>query len=249
MFRRLIRPDRIAAVIVAVILFSAAASLPATAASHHEPSLVVDLNEDGSAVVTTTFIFDLTDEDEQGAFEALADDADAREGAKLRFQDRMQSIANDAENATDREMEIQNPTIDISTDGDTGIIALSVTWTGLAAHDGDRLVIEEPFASGFTTDRDFTVTAPDGHEVSEVTPTPDEQTDETVTWHAGTTFDGLTVTIAPSDAHQTTGETGDSTDPGDTGATETGGQPGFGMIAALVALVGGTLAVYHRRKR
>lgn len=240
--------EPIAVFSVAVLMVAASASVPAMAANQPTSSFTVDLEADGSALVTVTFVYDLTDEDERAAFEALADDADAREGAKLRFTDRLNSIATDVEEATGREMDIKDPQIDITTtgDGETGVISLSVTWISLAGQDGDRLILGEPFASGFSTDRKLIVNAPNGYAITAVSPTPDDRTTETVEWTAGTTFDDFRVVAAPADSTHTTASPMEQTEADGGAATETSGQAGFGAIVAVLAILATMIAVHRR---
>ncbi|MFB6119263.1 PGF-CTERM sorting domain-containing protein [Halosegnis sp.] len=106
-----------------------------------------------------------------------------------------------------------------------------MTYSGLAAVDGDRLVVTEPFASGFEPDRLFVVRGPEGYAVSEAASQPTATDDWSGRYEAETGLDGFAVSLAPTE----TESTGTTTDGGGE-PTETGGQPGFGVVAALVAL-------------
>jgi hypothetical protein len=210
-------------------------SLPAEAA------FVVDLETDGSARVTLVTTFDLTTDKEREAFEALRANETAREQRTDRFATRMQAIANRAENDTGRDMAIRNPTMTFTTENDTGIVGLSVTWDGLAAQEGDRLVLREPFASGFDIDRPFRVVGPDGYALGTATPTPTTQQQNSGTWSATTQFDGFETVFAPAD-----GETATNTGDGTSGA----GAPGFGIgVAAVAVLVASVLLVARRHQK
>ncbi|GAA0216537.1 DUF7345 domain-containing protein [Halobaculum roseum] len=209
-----------------------AASLPA------EPAFVVDLETDGSAHVTLVTTFDLTTDSEREAFEALRANETAREQRTNRFAARMRAIANRAENDTGREMAIRNPDMTFSTENDTGIVGLSVTWDGLAAQEGDRLVLGEPFASGFDIDRSFVVVGPDGYALDTATPTPTTQQQNSATWHATTQFDGFETVFTPAE-----GGTATDADDGTSGA----GAPGFGIGVAVVAVMAASALLVARR--
>ena len=206
-------------------------SLPA------EPAFVVNLDADGSARVTLVTTFDLTTDSERDAFEALRMNETARERRTDQFATRMHAITTRADNTTDRDMAIHDPAIAFTTKNDTGIVGLSVTWDGLAAQEGDRLVLWEPFASGFDIDRPFTVVAPDGYELVTATPAPTTQQQNSATWSADTAFKGFKTTFAPAE--------GGTTRDGRTKA----GVPGFGIGVATLAVLASTALLVLRRHR
>lgn len=214
------------------VVLSVVAATPAVAQESKTPSFVVDLNEDGSAVVTLTLTYDLDDQEERDAFEQLQDDEAARSDARADFRTRMERVANDSETATGREMAIEDASIDLRTenDGALGVVELSVTWTGLAAVDGDRLTVTEPFASNFEPGREFSVRGPDGYAVSVATPEPDSAGENGVTYESGRPLDEFEVTFAPA----SDGGDGTATDPESPGGGTD--QSGFGVLAAVVAL-------------
>ncbi|WP_169302419.1 DUF7345 domain-containing protein [Halorientalis salina] len=217
----------------------------ATAQDTTERSFVVDLQEDGSATVTVTTTFDLTDQNETDAFEQLTNDQQARDRFETNFRNRMAGVASDASNETGREMSISDSTIDLRTDGDTGIVELSVTWDGLAAVDGNQLTVSEPFASSFTPDRAFSLHVPDGYEATTVSPSADSRADGTLTWNAGTSLDGFAVTAEQTDGGSESG----ASEPTSASTTDdsSGDGPGFGIGLTITALLGvGFLA---RRRR
>jgi DNA-binding MarR family transcriptional regulator len=84
-----------------------------------------------------------------------------------------------------------------SADNETGVVTLSVTWDGLAAVEGDTLVVTEPFASGFTPDRTFVLTAPEGYSIATVTPQADTSDEGRATWEPNTDLSGFTVELEP----------------------------------------------------
>lgn len=191
-----------------------------------ESAFVVALDANGSARTTLTVTFDLTTDSEREAFEALRGNTTAREQRTEHFATRMQAIAARAENESGREMQIREPAIAFTERNETGIVALSVMWDGLAAQEGDQLVVREPFDSGFTVNRMFRIIGPDGYELTTVTPSATERTPTAATWDAGTEFESFEATFASTEAETTTDGNG-------TGA----GVPGFGVGVAFLAVL------------
>lgn len=194
-----------------------------------EPSLVVEVDDSGDATVTLTMTYDLDTDEAADAFESLENDEQAQADSLDRFEANMQSVADTASNRTERSMTVTGEDVAVARDGDVGVLTMTVKWTNLAAVDGETLVVTEPFASGYETARSLTVVGADGSIVTEATPTPDDERDGTATWAAGTDLDGFEVVLnADSDDAEDPSETDDDL-------------PGFGIGAALVALLGAAL--------
>lgn len=217
------RQTLLAALVVVSLLVA-----PQPAAAATTPSFTVDLHEDGSAGVAVTYTFDLETDSERAAFQELRENQSARDAIATRFQERLGPVASSAADRTGREMSISDATVDVTTDGDTGVVTLAATWQSLAAVDGDRLVVTEPFASEFAPDRRFVVTLPEGY-TAEVTPAADSQADGTLTWNSGTNLDGFEL-VASADASDD-GASGEEA--GVSGAFG----PGLGVGAGVLALV------------
>ena len=229
-------------VVIALLVTAPVAAATGTEANQlsesvpNEPAFVVALDANGSAHVTLTVTFDLTTESEREAFQALRENETAHERRTEQFAARMEAIATTATNETGRTMQIRNGAISFTERNDTGIVALSVTWDGLAAETGDRLVLREPFDSEFTTDRSFRIIGPDGYELTSVTPKPTNQTQNAATWNAGTEFETFEATFAPASDAASDNE-GESS-------------PGFGAETAVLAvLVGVAFLTFRNRKR
>lgn len=201
-----------------------------------EPAIVVEPQPDGSAEVAVTYTFDLDDEDQEAAFDDLRADAEAREAFGDRFENRFADVADDAGQAADRDMSVSAATVDVERIDGTGVVTVSVTWEALAATDENRLVVTEPFASGFEPDRPLYVVAPEGYEVTAATPEPDAWHNP-VSWNAGSDLHGFEVVLEESDDA--------AADPDDDGPSAFG--PGFGVFAAIAGLLGA--ALYARRER
>lgn len=221
--------------LVVVLVALATAVAPVAGQDDAEPAFVVEVHADGSAAVSVRSTFDLTTEAEREAFQSLVDDERVQQDAAGRFLDRLRPVASGAANATGREMAVTDATVDLrrTADGETGVVTLSVTWAGLAAVEGDRLVVTEPFASGFAPDRPFVLRAPDGYEVTSAAPEPAATARAEATWTAGADLSGFAVEMQPT-----------ATDD----AARSGGQPGFGVTTAVLAGIVGVLTAAARRR-
>lgn len=192
----------------------------------------VELDASGDADVAVTYTYDLETDSERAAFEERQENATAREELATRFENRLVSVAADAADATGREMAVTDASAEVRTADGVGVVTLSVRWSGLAAVDGDRLTVTEPFASGFEPNWTFTVTAPDGYAVTAATPEPSSSGPATASRAAGTSLRGFELVAAPSD--------------GDDGDTD-GLGAGFGAGIAAAALVAAALLARRRR--
>ncbi|MFB6142128.1 MAG: DUF4897 domain-containing protein [Halorientalis sp.] len=215
----------VAGLVVAGVLVAAVGPAAATQSGPTE-GLTVDLAADGSAEVTLVLTYDLDSENESDAFRALADDQAARERFARRFRQRIGRVAADAANETGRQMRITNASLAVRTAGDTGVVELSVTWRGLAAVADGTVTLTEPFASGYAADQQVRVVAPEGYELTSVTPEPDARTATTATWDRGSDLSGLEVV-----ATESSGESG----------------PGFSVGVTLVALAAAAAFAARRR--
>lgn len=223
------RAARLRPLLVAAVLTVAAVGGAGVASAEEPPpedAFVVELQPDGDATVTVSVGFDLTTDGERAAFDELRENESARTAIRDRFADRLATVANETEHDVDREMSVASPSVALSTtdDGATGVVAISATWNGLAERQDGRLVVSEPFASGFAPDRRFVVRAPDGYALDATAPEPDSRTDRAATWSAGSELSEFEVAAAESDAA------------GDIGGTGVG-SPGFGVGTGALGLL------------
>ena len=207
-------PDRVlviaAAVTAAAVLGAliapgvAAADGPGTEpAMETGSSFVVTLDADGDATVALVLTYDLDDDADEAAFEELRQ---RPENVTDQFGARMTRIADRTAAETGREMRVSDVRTDVTSTNGTGVVRLSATWTDLAAVDGDRLTVSEPFASAFQPDRPFVIVSPDGYApadatVEAVATTPADGTSAaSAEWEAGTDLSGFSATLAPAEA-------------------------------------------------
>jgi PGF-CTERM protein len=233
--------SRAIGIVLCVALVSSIAAMPA-AAQTGEERFLVELDGEGNADVSMTFVYDLNSEDEQAAFEELWDNETAGEETATRFENRMSAVAEDASSATDREMSVSDAAIEFDRDGNVGRITMSVAWSNLAAVDGDRLTVTEPFASGFQPDRPFTLTAPEGYGIASAAPDPSSSDEASATWEADTELEDFEVVVEQA-------EDTESTDDGSPDEGDTDDSPGFGVVAGSLALLAAALLAARKRQR
>lgn len=194
----------------------------------NSPALVVDVADSGDVDLTIVMAYDLSNESDREAFEILQTDEDALADLESRFADRMDGIATATSNRVDRDVVATDETVELVTSDDTGIVRLSVTMENLATVEDGQIVLTEPFASGFATDRPVVVHVPTGYEVADVSPPPTDQTDGQLSWESNTTFDGFELVLES------------------TGGVTDFKTPGFGLSVALASLSGAALLAWRR---
>ncbi len=233
------RQYRFVHVVIALAMVASlvvAAAGPAAAQDQVDrEALIVDVHDDGSATLTAVMTYDLTSDAERQAFRSMKENESTVEAVRTRFADRMASVAASAGEVEGREMTVTETSVTMETtaSGDRGIVRLSATIENLAAVDGEEVVLTEPFASGFYTERPLIVRAPDGYAVADASPAPDEEGDQQVGWSAGTEFSDFAVSFAPD------ASTGDD--------VTAFGTPGFGVGVAVVALLASAMLAVRRR--
>lgn len=221
------RTTRIGGLVLCIALVASMVTAPVAAHGEQQAEFLVDLDTSGDATVSVTLTYDLHSEEEREAFRELQENSTAQEEHAERFENRMTAVAEDASNATGRDMAVTDASVEVVETEDVGLLTLEVAWTNLAAVDGDRLTLTEPFASGFEPEMAFVVAIPQGYERVSTTPEPSSSTTETATWDADVDLQDFELVAEPSPD--------DEESPAD--ETEDDGA-GFGVVVALVALFG-----------
>ncbi|APW99043.1 hypothetical protein CHINAEXTREME_15235 [Halobiforma lacisalsi AJ5] len=228
-------PRSIAVVAVASLLLASVLVTPVAATTGiedpDESTVHVAVETTGDATVSLVTVYELSDETERAAFESLENDESAQHELRDRFAERMASVADGV--GEDGATTITDESIDVRTEGERGIVTVSVTWTDFAETDGDTLVVAEPFASGFEADQPLVVAGPDGSTIERVSHEPDEESEHRASWDAGTDLSGFEMAFSLEGVDtEADGET-------ETGAGAGDKLPGFGVGVALVAIVAG----------
>ena len=197
--------------------------------------MTVDVGPDGAVDWTVAYRIRLDDDNATQAFEDLRADIQANPSAYTdRFESRMQGTAGAAENATGREMAIENVSVSAreETFGQTyGVITYRFQWTNFAAVSGDRIEIGDALSGLFLdSETSLTVRWPAEYQADSVAPQADERENASVTWRGQQTFgeNEPRVVVGPQDAAD--GEDGSN-------------GPLVGGLLALVGIAAGAYAL------
>src|SRR6056297_2460777 len=213
-------------------------------------SLSADLAADGDAQWQFTYRMALETDNETEAFEQLQDDVNANTSEYLdRFRGRITNTVDGAENATGREMAVEN--VSVSThinsfnEDSLGVVTYSFEWQGVAAVDGDRVTAGDAL-EGFCLDNQtsLTVSWPSGYALESVDPVGSEPDGDAVRWSGPLEFgtDEPQVVVAPAPEPTTTDAT---TDGGESGGNDggSGGDDANASSLVVPAAVGALVAV------
>lgn len=214
-------PGALIAIVVITSLSIAAVPASASSATADASAFVVALDAEGNADVTLRLPVDIGAAPDQETIQRIERNHST---VAEEFRDRLSRVAERTQSATGRSMQVSAASVHVSAGESTTIVELTATWEGLAAVDGDRIVMTEPFASGFRPSQRFVVRAPEGYTIASTTPDPDERLDGAVAWSAGSDLGDFRVEFAPDD-----GTNGDT--------TTAGPMPGFGLGVAVAALL------------
>jgi len=185
-------------VIVLALLVPAATAGPVgglsqTAVDADTVVMNADIAADGDAVWTVDYRVRLADDEEARAFEDLQADVRANESTYTdRFRDRMNRTARAGENATGREMTIDNVTVATSQENfgqSYGVVSYRFRWTNFAAVNDTHIRAGDAL-SGLYLDRNTSLTLewPGEYRTTGVQPHPDDSDDESVTWRGPESF-------------------------------------------------------------
>ena len=172
--------------------------------------MTADVGADGDANWTIAYRIRLADENDTQAFESLQ--ADIRENTSTytgQFHDRMNRTARAGENATGREMTIENVSVETSQERfgqEYGVVRYRFAWTNFAAVEDDQIRVGDAISGLFLdSETSLTVSWPDGYQSQSVTPEPDEQSATSATWRGQQSFgnDEPRVTLASGNAPPT----------------------------------------------
>lgn len=181
------------------ISFPAAASGVGPATQVEEPTTDntvthIHVHADGSAHWTVRIRTRLETEESVNSYETFQEDFRANRSAYLEgFRGPIESIVAAAAEATGRDMAARNFSAETSirtVPRRWGIVSYEFTWDGFARTDGDRLQVGDAFESGFFIAENDTLqlSVPEGYELSNVEPSPDERDNGTAIWQGRVDF-------------------------------------------------------------
>lgn len=160
-----------------------------------EPELIeldVAVESDGTAVWTVTYQFAMSDAEAQAAFESLAAAVAANTSTyRDHFAAELAPVVTAATENTDREMAVENITVDTEVQNDeTGKLVYRFEWTDFAVVDGEDLHIGDAIAGGpLPAETELTISWAEQYRLDAVTPTPTVEGPTAVAWQGtDTTF-------------------------------------------------------------
>lgn len=175
----------------------AAAELPALQTGDVESDTVVleaAIDENGDARWSIEYRVALDDQNTTEAFESLQRDIERNTSDyRAQFASRMRTTVAAAENATGREMAVENVSVEATTSplsGEYGVVRYSFDWVGFAERSDDRIAVGDAIAGIFLdADTRLTVSWPEGYVLDMVDPQPDSEGDRSATWTGPREFD------------------------------------------------------------
>lgn len=149
--------------------------------------LAAELREDGTAEWRIEYRIRLDDENSTAAFDSLQQDVEANpENYTRTFSERMATTAAAAQEATGREMAIENVTVSAETKQlprEYGVVTYRFTWIGFAAVDDGQLRTGDALAGMFLDSATtLLLTWPEEYRLQSTDPAPDDQSDNSVSW-------------------------------------------------------------------
>jgi len=217
------------ALCIAALAFGAFSGI-AAAQTAADGQFVIELDGDGDGDAVFIEEFDLANADDRELFEAAAESTERRTLAAEQFRQEMQLISEEASGDIDRDLRVGEVTIEMTVDGETGIVAYGFRWENLARVDGDRVVLSEPFSAYERLDRELVVYAPEGYEFTSASPDPDRHDGNVVAWAGLTDFGDAFEVVATPEAGAGLEPIEYAASPGDT----YGGAPVALAVSALL---------------
>lgn len=162
------------------------------------------IDGDGDANISVYKYFALDDDEDRTAFEQLTEKFENGEASDELSAEVFERLAADAENETDREMEITDVERESEATNSTGTLRLNFVWEGFADAENDSIEIgdvflieEESWLPSLSADQRLVIHSPEGYAV-ENAETP--VNNGVLVWEGPTTFedDELEATFVPS---------------------------------------------------
>jgi len=219
-------------------------------AAHEEPDrsvLGIELAADGDATVYYVDSYDLGNGSERAIFEAYADNETRRTAFRETAVAELEAAAADGSEAAAWEMRIRNATVRTYEQNGYGRVEVRADWENLAYADARRVIVVQPFRSGYELDRKIAIHGPDEYRRNRTAPPPSRAQRNSVLLNPSTAdFSGFFVEFVDPDATPTATATATATE-----SAGGGGSGGFGTVlrALVVALVPAALVVLALRRR
>lgn len=155
-------------------------------------AIEIAVRPDGSAAWTIQYRVNLDDEETTERFERVDQDVEAN-ALKYTgpFTEQMQEAADAAAAETGRSMSVGNTTVTArTTPGGYGVVTYRFAWTNFAATSNGRLHIGDALVGFFLASErsSLAVSWPEGFDLEQVSPEPDETSDRSVIWQGPREF-------------------------------------------------------------
>ncbi|MFQ3319314.1 MAG: hypothetical protein ACI8UR_001512 [Natronomonas sp.] len=218
------------------------------AASHEDPDravLAFELQEGGDARMFHITSFDLNESEGRERYEAFANNETKQAELRESVLEELRSQAENASEATGREMRIHNVSVVTYEKENYGRVEVRGDWDNLAYSDGRQVVVTEPFRSSYEPDGRIAIHGPEGYQRTRTDPSPIRAQANSALWNPRTVnFTGFYAEFTNPDAETTTAATATAT-PSDSRFE------GFGTFlrALLIALVPVALVLLAVRRQ
>lgn len=168
--------------LVAALLATTVVPVAAVHTSGH--FFTVQLAENGDATVVVEDRYNLSNADERATFEAFVDNSTRQQAHRERVQRRLDRGASLAADATGRDVQSGEVTLDVTETNSTGIVRVRGSWTQVAAVNTKFNILElrQPFQSGFAVNRTLVVVGPDEYVRVSTRPAPSRALKSSAYW-------------------------------------------------------------------
>lgn len=181
-----------AVLLVAVVL---AATVAPVAAVPTAQSFTVQLAENGDATVVVEDRYDLSNETDRATFEAIRSNESRQQSHREQVQQRLGRGASLAADATGREVQSGEVTLNLTETNGTGVVRATGSWTAVATVNTKFNILElrQPFQSGFEVDRPLVVEGPNEYVRVSTRPAPSRALRSSAYWPADADLSSLFV--------------------------------------------------------
>jgi uncharacterized membrane protein len=160
--------------------------------SANSTAIEIAVRPDGSAAWTIQYRVNLDDEATTERFERVDQDVEENPLAYTGpFTEQMQEAADVAAAETGRSMSVGNTTVTArTTAGGYGVVTYRFVWTNFAASSDGQLRIGDALVGFFLASErsSLAVSWPEGYDLEQVSPEPDETSDRSVIWRGPREF-------------------------------------------------------------
>lgn len=242
--------QRTLAVLAAVVL-CLSLSAGVAAAAHEEPTrtvLGIELGPQGDATVTYVTSYNLSNETQRAAYESYADNESRQAAFREDAVAELEAAAETGSEATGWEMAIRNASVRTYEADDYGRVEVRADWEALAYYDERRVIVAQPFRSGYRPDRDVAIHGPEDYRRNRTAPQPLRARRNSVLVKTGTSdFSGFFMEFVDPDAPTETPTASATASPTQPPADD----GGLGLVARalLIALVPAALLVLAIRRQ